>query len=566
MKKYFLVLLMVFPYLIHAQNNEQLVEQTIDKINIELTKNFVESRGKKFPDDIHSHGDLGNYLSRMYESKNKKKDPRWAYENLHHAKTQYNESKDPKEFILKLIKDYVAPTIEYDKEKVDEIIFNAFTSNNSGTTEAKTVVQESDETTDNVNQIKNSIDGLSNTIASLNREKEKLIDEKTALNEEVLTLKKQLSEKKTATPRWIPLLLGVFIGFLLSYLIPFLFNKIKNRKKSINVLKTENNLNPTTNPTKEQKIKITSKAKDIPFTVSTGSQERPSIVSKPNGEWLVVHASETGKSHLIANPPIPCQDNHAVLSLENSWGIAVSCDGAGSAKLSHEGSKYIADEAVKLFNTIIADNKWIENQRFPSNQDWDKLSIKAFKKLRYDLEQYAKFKNLSATELACTIIVVIYSPIGILTTHIGDGRAGYRDKKGNWKAIISPHKGEEANQTIFLTSNPWLSGDFVMSGVKVPESNIINDAPTAFTLMSDGCESHSFELGYFDKERQKFIEQNNPYPKFFEPLLHTVINMKKEGMNKQEMLDKWSNFVRSGTAKLKNEPDDKTLILGVITD
>ena len=146
------------------------------------------------------------------------------------------------------------------------------------------------------------------------------------------------------------------------------------------------------------------------------------------------------------------------------------------------------------------------------------------------------------------------------------GRAGYRDLQGEWKAIISPHKGEEANQTIFLTSNPWLDNDFEMSGVKVPECKVYNDQPTAFTLMSDGCESHTFQTGYFDDQKQQFVEQNVPYSKFFEPILQTLIGMKKEGLDKTQMLEKWSNFLKGGTEKMKNEPDDKTLIVGVLTE
>jgi len=202
----------------------------------------------------------------------------------------------------------------------------------------------------------------------------------------------------------------------------------------------------------------------------------------------------------------------------------------------------------------------------PKQKEWEKISLNAFKQLRYDLGKYAKIKGLSFEDLACTIIVVIYSPFGILSTHIGDGRAGLRDQKGEWKAILTPHKGEEANQTIFLTSNAWLQEGFKMSGVKVPESNITIDQPSAFTVMSDGCESHSFELGYFDKERQKFVEQNKPYPKFFEPVIATIIDMHEKGMDQKVMLEKWSNFVRAGTEKLAKEPDDKTLIIGVITN
>jgi len=304
---------------------------------------------------------------------------------------------------------------------------------------------------------------------------------------------------------------------------------------------------------------------DSPKAVITKSIKGKSYQNKKLN-WIIAHTSEVGRSHLVTKPPIPCQDNHAVKKLESGWGIAISCDGAGSAKLSHEGSEYISKEGIKLFEAIIAKNDWIKKSVFPSDDEWEELSLKALKKMRYDLEQLSKFKKVDVRDLACTVIVVIFSPLGILTTHIGDGRAGYRDLSNTWKPLISPHKGDEANQTIFITSNPWLAEGFEMSGVKVPESNVFREEITAFTVLSDGCESHSFQLGYFDKEQQKYIEENKPYPAFFEPLTKTLVGMNKEGLSQDQINNKWKNFVKQGTEKLKNESDDKTLILAVIVE
>lgn len=206
----------------------------------------------------------------------------------------------------------------------------------------------------------------------------------------------------------------------------------------------------------------------------------------------------------------------------------------------------------------------MDNQKkLPTNKEWRTLSRKAFKKLRYDLEQFAKSSDVNSRELACTVIVVIYSPIGLLMTHLGDGRAGYKNSNNQWLPIMQPHKGEEANQTLFLTSDAWLKDDFNLSGVETPECKVIKDEILAFTLMSDGCESHSFELGFFDDSKQKYIEENKPYVKFFEPLTNTLKGMHNEKLEQKEINIKWSSFIKSGTEKLRTESDDKTLILGV---
>ena len=81
--------------------------------------------------------------------------------------------------------------------------------------------------------------------------------------------------------------------------------------------------------------------------------------------------------------------------------------------------------------------------------------------------------------------------------------------------------------------------------------------------MSDGCEAHSFECSVFDKETSEWHDPNLPFPKFFNPLVQSLKQMKVTGTTEDEVQKKWANFLTSGTQSLINEPDDKTLILGV---
>ena len=290
--------------------------------------------------------------------------------------------------------------------------------------------------------------------------------------------------------------------------------------------------------------------------------EVPLTVEPINSDWFVLCASAIGKAHLEAKQPVPCQDSYAFKSISKNAGIAIVCDGAGSAENSHIGSKFIADNAVDIFSQIIDDNDWIDSD-LPKDEDWEILSTKAFRKLRYDLEVYSKEIDQVVKSLACTIIVVIYLPKGILTAHIGDGRAAFENKSNEWKAILNPHSGEEANQTIFITSDAWLKDGFSMNDIGVPESMVIREPYSSFTLMSDGCESHCFQLGYMDEEQEKIISQNRPHPEFFNPAKKAIIKMLDEGKSSEEIQDLWQGLIESGTQKLKNEPDDKTIILGI---
>ena len=274
--------------------------------------------------------------------------------------------------------------------------------------------------------------------------------------------------------------------------------------------------------------------------------------------WCIIGKSVIGKSHIQGN--IPCQDAQSIEPVDSRWGVAVVCDGAGSAKLSHIGSEFVAQQSAKLFKKLVIRQAWNRSQILPSHEEWHTFAKEGFIAIREELDDYAKQNRYEIASLACTSIVVIYSPIGILLSHIGDGRAAYRTMRGEWKAIMVPWKGNEPNETVFLTSSFWHKNldDYI-------ESRVIVDKIAAFAIMSDGCEKHAFECSIFDKKTEKWSDPNQPYPKFFEPLFTTLVDMRTENAQSSEIEAKWKAFLEAGTSGLTNEPDDKTMILGVLS-
>jgi hypothetical protein len=277
-------------------------------------------------------------------------------------------------------------------------------------------------------------------------------------------------------------------------------------------------------------------------------------------KWLVVGASIPGKDHIERQIPKPCQDSHILAVMENGWGIAVVCDGAGSADLSDIGSKIVADIAAKTFQRHVELKSWTFADKLPDLEIWHETSKTAFQQIRHYLENYALKHNYSVSELACTVIVIVYSPLGILVTHIGDGRAGYCNSENQWHPLIEPWKGEEANHTVFLTSV-----SFPDDKENYIRSHVINERFIAFTALTDGCEMSAFECGTFYEESQEFIPKNIPSSKFYNPL---IAKMRK--FNGQEnsvtIKEKWENFIKRGTKRLQDEPDDKTMVLGILLD
>lgn len=278
-------------------------------------------------------------------------------------------------------------------------------------------------------------------------------------------------------------------------------------------------------------------------------------------QWSIVGASVIGASHISTNQP--CQDNNGYEDLGNGWGIAVVSDGAGSAEKSHIGSKITTDRALAHFGSMIKEKKWIENNYLPTDEEWNEIAYFTLKAVYNDLQKFAANSNIDVKSLNATAIVVIHTPSGLLACHVGDGRAGYKNTSGTWLPLITPHKGEEANQTIFIPTDFWSIPYYRMSGVRVPEAIVVREPVQAFTLMSDGCEGACWEYNFKNPTTGFFYDPNKPHTPFFDPALGTLSKMRQTGYSSDQLLSAWYSHVKNGNHKFETEPDDRTLILAL---
>ena len=273
----------------------------------------------------------------------------------------------------------------------------------------------------------------------------------------------------------------------------------------------------------------------------------------------VVGASVIGISHIQMKKP--CQDCCGYEKLENGWGIAITSDGAGSAEHSEVGSRIVVERGIAHFKQRIL--KWMLANTLPTDAEWMQAAYFAFKSVYDDMKMVAEKNGKPLSSLAATAIVLVHTPKGILVSHVGDGRAGYADSNGIWKSAIVPHKGEEANQTIFMTSDFWNLPNYVMSGVFVPESRVIREVPSAFALMSDGCENNCWLCNRYDEAQQKYCDPNQPYDKFFASICSSIESMRNANESLDERKLKWATYLLSA-GKFAKEPDDKTMIVGIL--
>lgn len=297
-----------------------------------------------------------------------------------------------------------------------------------------------------------------------------------------------------------------------------------------------------------------------PITPQKTEEKKDRCFFYDDNSVSIVGASVIGNSHVSMK--LPCQDCCGYESLGRGWGIAVTSDGAGSAEHSEIGSGIVVSRAIEHFKHYLTAKNWLVQNYVPTDAEWTQVTYNIIKAIYNEMKDFSEKKSFEFKSLNATIIVIIHTPYGLLTCHVGDGRAGYRNASGDWKSVITPHKGEEANQTIFVTSGFWSIPNYVMSGVMVPECRVIKDKITAFTLMSDGCEATSW-LYNQQNENGKFYDPNLPFPKFFNPLIESLEKMHEANTPYDERLSSWRDFLMTG-GKFANEPDDKTMILGLI--
>jgi len=314
------------------------------------------------------------------------------------------------------------------------------------------------------------------------------------------------------------------------------------------------------NEVKEKKMKL----------IEGGNKPKPKPdpdnkpIPEPNqkqGEWVVVGASVKGNGHIESN--MPCQDNSKFEILGKGWGVAVVSDGAGSAAHSDMGSKVVVERGTLHFKNLVEKEGWMDKNTLPSDAEWLQKSYFVLKTIRNEVEMVAKKNNVDLKSLSATCLAVIFSPMGLLAVHVGDGRMGCKTAAGGWKAIMTPHKGDEANQTLFLISEFWDIPNYVQSGVLVPESMVVREPVDAFAVMSDGCESTAWLCTAQNAETGKYYDQNMPFEGFFNPLEETLASFHKDNVPEDERKQKWYKFIESGTKGFVKEQDDKTMILGV---
>jgi hypothetical protein len=126
--------------------------------------------------------------------------------------------------------------------------------------------------------------------------------------------------------------------------------------------------------------------------------------------------------------------------------------------------------------------------------------------------------------------------------------------------MMRPFRGTYANETVFLTTvhnARWPESDLLV------ETRVVRGNPTAFVLMSDGCEKSAFECQVFDEKTGRYRDPNRPYAPWLEPKVDFANTAARSGQPFPRANEVLADYLANGGRRLQQESDDKTLVLGV---
>lgn len=306
----------------------------------------------------------------------------------------------------------------------------------------------------------------------------------------------------------------------------------------------------------ETETNVPDKLNRIPEVAKTQDDRIRIFTSEAN----VLGISYQGDNHIKTKPVVPCQDCHSFTKVNEVWSIAIVSDGAGSKKNSNIGSKAVCVAFTSYLSYMLQKNRNFANGNIPNEKIWDLEFRSILNKFQDDIKNHKNFASFEFESLAATIVILAYSPNGYLFAHVGDGRAGVK-VNGEWKSILTPHKGDEANQTIFSTTVEFINKPaLMMSGVFVPETKVEECCVEAFVLMSDGCEDGAwvtYQKVDLPNGDFRVEDVNQPRPQTLDELMSIIDS--KDGQK-----TKLVEFITGYNKGFKTEGDDKTILIGRI--
>jgi hypothetical protein len=260
--------------------------------------------------------------------------------------------------------------------------------------------------------------------------------------------------------------------------------------------------------------------------------------------WAHLKASVkgTGKAEL--------QDAHEVLAVGQSI-VLIVCDGAGSKTRSKAG----ADFAVKQLKVTIGE--FLTTGAPLGPDEWQSHTKRWLGEVAHGLAQMAEGEKQPLQEYGCTCIIVFANEEFVACSHIGDGRAGYLDDGSVWRNLMVPHKGAEANSTVFVSMLTDANADDLI------RHRTISCRSRAVVALSDGPESVCWHVSTLNQAGDGLIDPNMPSADFFGKIANQLAGAAAQKIPQDKLDEAWAKFLKDGNPQLASEIDDKTLLVAL---
>jgi hypothetical protein len=237
--------------------------------------------------------------------------------------------------------------------------------------------------------------------------------------------------------------------------------------------------------------------------------------------WKLVYGSVRGTSHVQSGQP--CQD-HCAASVIGTTAVAACSDGAGSAELSHLGSRYVVERFLEEATQLLDDNA-PEQETIESWVDRARARV---------LEE-SSARGVPARQLACTLLGAIVGDAWAAFIQIGDGVIVF-DCEAGYELAFWPDNGEYANTTRFLTDEDYR---------KHLRIELVTRRISELAILTDGLQMLALDFAL-----------TRVHDRFFAPLFQTVRNGPSEETLRASLL----GFMDSKRVNDRTD-DDKTLLL-----
>lgn len=245
--------------------------------------------------------------------------------------------------------------------------------------------------------------------------------------------------------------------------------------------------------------------------------------------WQSIGASTLGTSHLKVGTP--CQDAHGYRPLPQAM-VAAVADGLGSAAQSHVGSALAVETALN----------WLE-QALPNAAThpidaagWKTLLVKTFAAARQALVTQAEAHAQPLSDLATTLIVVVWTADWLAVGQLGDGAVVTYALDDTMTTAIPPQRGEFVNETFPLTQ---------ANALDLVEFCTLQEPLRAVSLLTDGLQTLSMN-----------VATGQPYRPFFRPFFEALA----APVDTQAVSEQLRQFLASPRVCSKTD-DDKTLVV-----